>query len=135
MIEPERFKQVVKQSFSFLVTEHEMKFEKEVIQGNSFYDLTYSNDHRAISVSLENVENYFLVILFKLKGGQLPNFDDKTRTIHLSELTKSILTKIDNKDFVENNEFFQEIDVHGSTENLILKSAKELRLCLKYIEP
>ncbi|MCO4292017.1 hypothetical protein NF867_03965 [Solitalea sp. MAHUQ-68] len=131
MIDSDKFQNFVKRTFSFLVTEYGMTLDKEKINGNAFYDIQFRDKDKVISVSLENIENYFQVILFNLNNGQLPDYDDKTRTIHLTELNKKFLTALDKKEFEDNDRQFADIVTEDKTEKQILKSAKDLRLCLK----
>jgi len=111
-----------------------MKYENEKINGNVFYDIHYRDKDKVISISLETIENYFQVILFKLHGGQMPDYDDKTRTIHLNKLNQSILKTVDKVEFADNNNFFEDIRTENETERMILKSAKDLRICLKHYD-
>jgi len=134
MIESDRFIKFVQGTFSFLVTELKMKYEKETINGNIFYDIHYRDKDKVISISLETIENYFQVILFKLHGGQMPDYDDKTKTIHLNKLNQSILKTVDKTEFADNNNYFGDIRTEDETERMILKSAKDLRICLKYYD-
>jgi hypothetical protein len=132
MIDSKKYKKHVMNSFSFLETEFKMNFGGETIHGNAYFDIRYKDKEKVISISLEPIENYFQVILYKLDNGKLPNYDDKTKTIHLDKLNKGILTKLDKKEFDENNKFFKDIELKSETEKLILKSAKDLRLCIKH---
>jgi len=131
MIDSDKFQNFVKRTFSFLVTEYGMTLDKEKINGNAFYDIQFRDKDKVISISLENIENYFQVILFKLDNGQLPDYDDKVKTIHLTELNKRFLTTLDKKEFEDNDRHFGEIMTEDKIEKQILKSAKDLRLCLK----
>jgi hypothetical protein len=116
------------------MTEYAMTLEKGKINGNAFYDIQFRNKDNVISVSLENIENYFQVILFKLDNGRLPDYDDKVRTIHLTELNKKFLTTLDKNEFDDNDRHFGDIVTTDQTEKQILKSAKDLRLCLRQMK-
>lgn len=108
-----------------------MTLDKEKVNGNAFYDIQFRDKNNVVSVSLENIENYFQVILFKLDHGQLPDYDDKTRTIHLEELNKRFLATLDKEEFNNNDRHFEDIKTDDKIEKQILKSAKDLRLCFK----
>ena len=132
MIQADRFIEVVDRTFSFLVTDYKMAQDGAKISGNVFYDICYRDTVKVISISLETIEDIFQVILFRLDDGKLPDYDDKSRTIHLNRMTTDILPTVDKPEFAANNRFFQDIQPADKTEELILKSAKELRLCLRY---
>lgn len=132
MIDGKKYIEIVKLFFSFLITEFGFNQPKEIENGNAFYDVEYKDAKRTISISYENIEDYLQVIVFKLKNGQLPDYDDKTRTLHLSELNKTILSKIDKMEMEENNLLFDKFEGKDGLERKLLKSAKELRLSLKH---
>ena len=132
MIDGKKYIEIVKLFFSFLITEFGFNQTKETENGNAFYDVEYRDVKRTISISYENMENYLQVIVFKLKNGQLPDYDDKTHTLHLSELNKTVLPKIDKKEAAENNVLFDKFETKDSLERKLVKSAKELRLSLKH---
>ena len=123
---------IVKLFYNFLITEFGFNLTKETENGNAFYNIEYTDAARTISVSYENIEDYLLVIVFKLKNGQLPEYDDKSLTLHLSELNRIILSQIDKTAMEENNGLFSKFEPKSNSERKLLKSAKELRLCLKH---
>jgi hypothetical protein len=122
----------VKLFFSFLVTEFGYRLSKETENGNTFYDVEYLSKDRIVSISYENIEGYLQVIVFNLKDGKLPNYDDKIHTLHLNELNIRVLPIIDKNEIDRNNEEFNKFDSINELERKLLKSAKELRLALKH---
>jgi hypothetical protein len=131
MIDGKRYIEIVKVFFSFLITDFGFNQTKEVENGNAFYDIEYGDSQRAISISYENIEDYFQVIVFKLKNGGFPDYDDKTRTLYLNELNKKVLSGINKKEIEENNLKFNKFNTNDELERKLLKSAKELRLQLR----
>ena len=87
---------------------------------------------KIVSISYENIEDYFQVIIFKLQNGEIPNYDDETKTLHLNKLNKAILSKTEKNEFNLNNEYFSKFHTREKLQKEILKSAKELRLFLKH---
>lgn len=132
MIDGQEYIKTVKEYFSFLETEYNMKLSDQVINGSFFYDVSYRDKRHSISISYENGEDYLQVIIFILSNGKLPNYDDKTRTLHLNRLNSVVLPAIDKNDLSLNNEYFLKFREEGGFKGRLLKSAKELRLCLKY---
>jgi len=132
MIDGTKYIEVVKLFFSFLMTEFGFRLSKETENGNAFYDVEYSDAKRVVSISYENIEDYLQVIVFKLKNGKLPDYDDKTHTLHLNELNKRVLSEIDKNEIERNSEAFDKFDAKDELERKLLKSAKELRLALKH---
>jgi hypothetical protein len=122
----------VKAYFDFLITEFGFKISEEKIRGNAFYDVQYKNKTRVVSISYENIEDYLLVIIFLLQNGELPDYDDKTKTLHLNKLNVQVLSRIDKNEVSLNNEYFDKFNPKSELEKKLLKSAKELRLCLKH---
>lgn len=132
MIDGTKYIEVVKLFFSFLITEFGFRLSKETENGNAFYDVEYSDATRVVSISYENIEDYLQVIVFKSKNGKLPDYDDKTHTLHLKELNQRILFRIDKNEIKRNSEVFDKFDANDDLERKLLKSAKELRVALKH---
>ena len=132
MMEGNQFIETVKDYFAFLESEFNFKVSEEKILGNAFYDVQYRNKTRVVSVSYENIEDYLLVIVFMLQSGELPDYDDKTKTLHLNQLNAIVLPKVDKIEIDLNNEYFLKFQSKNELERRLLKSAKELRLCLKH---
>ncbi len=106
MIEANQYIETVESYFGFLTTEFDFKVSEEKIIGNAFYDVQYKDETRIVSVSYENIEDYLLVIIFLLQNGKLPDYDDKTKTLHLNQLNAKVLPSIDRTEINVNNEYF-----------------------------
>ncbi len=132
MIEGNQYIETVKAYYNFLVTEFCFRVLEEKIRGNAFYDVQYKDETRIVSISYENIEDYFLVIIFLLQNGELPDYDDKTKTLHLNQLNAKVLSRVDKNEINLNNEYFFKFKAKDELERNLLKSAKELRLCLKH---
>jgi len=133
MIKGLQFIEKAKEFYSFLDSEFKMQVVNETIRESIFYDLQYGNEGKIISISYENLEDYFQVIVFILLNGQLPDYDDKTRTLHLNILNSNILPIINIEEIESNNMYFINFKATSEVEKKLLKSAKELRLCLKHM--
>lgn len=134
MIEGEKYTEDVKTYFNYLITEFGFRMSNEKIRCNAFYDLQYSDGNRIVSVSYENIEDYLHVIVYMLQNGKLPDYDDKTKTLHLNRLNAQVMSIIDRNEIGLNNEFFVKFNPKLEIEKQLLKSAKELRLCLKHFK-
>ena len=132
MIEGDQYIKRVNFFFSFLNTEFRFRLYEEKVRGNVFYDVRFKNETKIISVSYENIEDYFEVVVFKLQNGEMPDYDDKVETLHLRKLNEAILSTVDKNEINLNKEYFREFKVTDELDRKLLKSAKELRLCLKY---
>lgn len=132
MLDGKNYIEMVESFFTFLVTEFDFRQTKKTENGNFYYDVEYRDAGRVVSVSYENVEDYLQVIVFRLENGMLPDYDDKRRTLHLYELNKRILAKIDKQEIEENSVLFSRFVANSRLERKLLKSAKELRLILKH---
>lgn len=132
MIDGEDYTETVKLLFSFLETEFGFKIEKETINGNVFYDIEFTNNKKkVISISYENIEDNLEVIVFLLQNGRMPEYDDKTKTLHLKQLNRQVMTKISKEDITLNAEYFAKYKIRNKIEQKLLNAAKELRLCLR----
>ena len=132
MIKGEKYIEDVKAYFNYLITEFGFIISNEKIRGNAFYDLQYSDGKLIVSVSYENIEDYLQVIIFMLQNGELPDYDDKSKTLHLNRLNAQVMSSIKRDEISLNNEYFVKFNPKTEIEKLLLKSAKELRLCLKH---
>ena len=131
MITSEKYIAFVKETFSYLIDELDYEVGNIKINGNIFYDVEFKKTNKVISISLETLENYPRVIIFNSDGRILSDYDNRTKTIHLNELTKEILPNLEKINFELNEKYFEKFKPETETEKLILKSAKELRICLK----
>ncbi|MGF7231948.1 hypothetical protein [Arachidicoccus sp.] len=134
MIDGNKYIEVVKIYFHFLITEFGFKVSEEINNGNFFYRLRYINKIKAVTVSYENIENYLSIFISILQNGELPDYDDKTKTLHLNKLNIQILSSIDKSEVQLNNDCFAKFNPKNELERKLLKSAKELRLCLKHFD-
>ena len=135
MVEGPEYVQAVRTMFSFLSEEYGLTDTSEKIRGNVFYDVQYQTPSKVISISYENIEDYLQVIVFKLKNGKLPDYDDKTQTLHLNALNKIAFSKASKTDIELNNQYFNHyIKADTAFERKLLKSAKDLRLAMQLVE-
>jgi hypothetical protein len=134
MIEGNKYVQTVRTIFSFLSEEYGITDTNENIRGNVFYDVQYQTPSKVISISYENIEDYLIVIVFKLKNGKLPDYDDKTHTLHLNALNKIAFSNASPADVELNNQYFSHIKADTAFERKLLKSAKDLRLAMQFVE-
>ena len=132
MIGGKEYMEKVKEYYSFLSTEFNLAIVNEKIRGNAFYDVQYGDKTKTVSINYENIEDCFQVIIFKLQNGQMPDYDDKTNTLHLNKLNAAVLSKVDKNESNLNNEYFTKFQAKDEIEKKLLKAAKELRLCLKH---
>ena len=132
MIEGKKYIEIVKQFYSFLETEFGYKKLNEIVNGSAFYDVEFKNKETVVSISYENIEGHLEVIVFMLQDGKMPDYDDKTNTLHLKYLNRLIMGKISKEVINLNAEYFAKYNAKNEIEQHILKGAKELRLCLKH---
>lgn len=132
MIEGKEYIGAVKLFYSFLETEFGFSKVSETINGNAFYDVEFKDSVRVISVSYENIEGHLEVIVFMLQNGKLPNYDDKTKTLHLKQLNRLMMAKVSKEEINLNEEYFAKFTPKNEIEKKLLKEAKELRVCLKH---
>ena len=132
MIEGEQFLAIVKQFYSFLEIEFGFKKTNETINGNTFYDVEFMEIEKMISISYENIEEHLEIIIFMLRDGKMPDYDDKTKTLHLRELNKMVMTTVNKDDLIINTKYFANYNATDEIEQQLLKGAKELRLYLRH---
>lgn len=132
MIEGKEYIEAVKMFFSYLETEFGFNKVNETINGNAFYDVEFKDKERVISISYENIEDHLEVIVFKLQSGNLPDFADKTKTLHLKRLNRLVIAEASKKEINLNTEYFDNYYPKNEIERKLLKKAKELRLILKH---
>ncbi|WP_437922465.1 hypothetical protein [Sphingobacterium sp. LRF_L2] len=132
MIEGEEYIEVVKEFYSFLETDFGFSKVNETINGNAFYDVEFRDKERIISISYENIEDHLEVIVFMLQNGKMPDYDDKTKTLHLKQLNRLVMAKASKEEIHLNAAYFAKYNAKNEIERKLLKEAKELRLCLKH---
>lgn len=134
MIDGKKYINTVRDFFSFLESEFAMTVAEEKERGNVYYDVQYRDQSKVVSISYENIEDYLQIIVFRLENGELPDYDDKTKTLHLSQLNRITLPNVDKNEIISNSEYFSKYVANGEVERQLLKSAKELRLCLMHLD-
>ncbi|RZJ98804.1 MAG: hypothetical protein EOO46_24070 [Flavobacterium sp.] len=134
MIEGDDYIKIVKEYFSFLPLERNMTDIIDKVRGNVFYDVQFHYQSKVISISYENIEDYLQVIVFMLRNGEMPDYDDKSSTLHLNALTKIAFSKATKGDIELNNSFFNSFNPDNDFKRKLLKSAKDLRLSMKMID-
>lgn len=134
MIDSIEYIKNVNDYFGFLITEFDFKLLEEKVRGNAFYDIQYKDNSRIISISYENIEDYLLVTVFMLQNGEMPNYDDKTKTLHLKQLNRLVIAKLSKEEINLNAEYFTKYNAKSELERKLLKEAKELRLCLTHFK-
>jgi len=134
MIENKDYINLVKLHFSFLETEFDYRLSNETVNGNALYDVEYRTSDKVISISYENIEDHLEVIVFLLEKDELPNYDDKSKTLHLRALNSQIIGDLNSKDICSNSEKFSNYITKDSFSKKLLKEAKELRLCLSHFD-
>ncbi|MCD8511858.1 MAG: hypothetical protein LRY73_19725 [Bacillus sp. (in: Bacteria)] len=130
MLNRDEYFSIIEKQFMFLVNEFEYTPLDKKSKISFLYDVNFQKGNTLITVSLDVRESYLQVILFNLTDGHLPDYDNEN-TIHLEKLNKMILSNLSKEEMKENNKFFQYIQPKNQLEKRILKSAKELRLCMK----
>jgi len=134
MIESTEYLKLVKSYFSFLETELDYSLVSETVRGNAFYDIVYQSEGKQISISYENIEDNFELIVFLLENGELPDYDNKTNTLHLNALNRQIISKLNKNEVCLNAEIFLQFEAKDNFSKKLLKEAKELRLCLVHFD-
>jgi hypothetical protein len=131
MITGDQFTESVEKLFSFLNADLAFSDVSKKIRNGLFYDIEFKSIDKIISVSYEAREDYLQIILFKLKDGEMPDYDDPKMTIHLDQLNKAIMPLVEPSEITENNNYFASKKASSNIEKQLLKAAKELRLCLR----
>lgn len=131
MMESSEYIRNVNDYFGFLITEFNFKLLEEKVRGNAFCDIQYKDNSRVISISYENIEDYLLVTIFMLQNGEMPDYDDTAKTLHLNRLNSLVTAKASKEEIILNAEYFAKYKAKNELERKLLKEAKELRLCLK----
>ena len=133
MIQGDKYVHTVKEFYGFLETEFGMKLQKVTISGNYYYIVEYTDDKMRISIYYENIGSYFSDNISLLENGKLQDHDDKRFNINLNKLSTLIFPLITENEITLNNVQFELFSVQNTIEKMLLKSAKELRICLGYL--
>lgn len=135
MIESGEYIESVERYFSFLETEFGYTRSRVSVIGNAFYDVEYEDGKSVISISYENVEDHLEIIYFELRKGIRPDYDDTTRTHHLSELNRRAMAQSNGTEIDANAILFARFVPRSPHQRVLIKKARELRLCLKILWP
>ena len=130
MVTDNEYFEKVETYFKFLVNEFKFKVESKTFNGNVFFDIEYKSKNILISISYENIEDFLEIIIFPNSANNNISFKGSNENFRLSQLRNDLLTKIKNSDFEKNNKFFIKFKTKNNFERNLLKSAKDLRICL-----
>ncbi|MDR1976852.1 MAG: hypothetical protein LBQ18_07655 [Campylobacteraceae bacterium] len=131
MIDGDKYIETTSAYFDFLIKEFGFKIFAKTINGNFFYSVQYKNETQLISISYENLEDFLSIAIVSLKDGGA-NVYDETKALNLNQLSAKILPHINKNGITENNKYFYQYSPQNAAERQLLKTAKELRICLKY---
>lgn len=95
-----------------------------------FYRVSFTALRHQVSLSYEPGDDAFFVVVFCREGGQLSDYDDRTRTPRLSDLNMRYMHLVSVSERASNQAFFEGVIARDPGEGLVLKAAKELRLVL-----
>ncbi len=121
----------VNRYYSFLENEFGFIVKRKTANGNAFYDIEYENGEKIISISYENFAEYLEVIVFILIDGKKPDYDDKSRTLHLKQLNQRVISYSSKEEISFNTAFFSKFLPEKLIEKRLIKAAMCLRLYLK----
>ena len=121
MIDGNEYLKKVKDYYNFIIEEFNFKVEEEIINGNFFYRIRYKDKTRAVTISYENAEDYLSLFISILQNGKLPNYDDKTKTLHLKQINKIVILNCSKEDINLNNEYFNRINAKSDLERKLLR--------------
>lgn len=106
----------------------------ESINGR-FCNVIFNRGECAISVTYELGEEEVFVSVYERTDGGLSDYDDRSRTVRLSDLNRTYMSSIGPEERAENESLFRLIRADDGEQVKLLKSAKELRLVLpRYLE-
>ena len=91
MFSKETYNDAVTRYFYFLDDEFGYNIMLNQHENTRLYDVEYTNGKKVILISYEVFGDGVKIIIFSLKDGKKPDYDDKTNTIHLSVLSKRII--------------------------------------------
>jgi hypothetical protein len=131
MLEDLEYFETVKLYYSFLETEFGFSKTNETTNGNAFYDVEFSDEERIISITYENIEDHLEVIFFLLQNGKMPDYADKTRTLHLKQLNRLVMAKASKEEINFNAEYFAKFNANNELERELLKKSKRTSIILE----
>ncbi|MDR0938375.1 MAG: hypothetical protein LBN29_03320 [Mediterranea sp.] len=134
MIEEQEYIETIETFFSFLIDEFGYVKSSVKIRGNAFYDVQYSNDIRSISISYENIGDYFQVIVYTLRNGEMPNYDDDENILYLKDHNRSIWETMSKESVKVIAEKFAQYHTYNPFKRAVLKQAKDLYAYLMNVE-
>ena len=130
MISSEEYITKVQAYFNFLIDDFNFQINKVSVNGNIYYNVEYINHNVTISISLETIENYIRVVIYKNSSKEISTSED-VKTLYLNVLTKNTLEHTSQLEFDLNNTYFKKFNPENGIDKMILKNAKDLRICLK----
>lgn len=127
-----QFVEYVIKEFGFLISDYKFRIER-IIQDDLVYGVQYKSDSRAVQVSFEVLDQFASVMIFRLKGDEVPSRDDTdnahplhklSQSIHaVNEVDESILPPLYDKETYKQNPVLKDLN----------KKARSLKRISKYV--
>jgi hypothetical protein len=118
--------------FQFLTEEFGYEVAGTTSVRDVYQEIVFGKTGQVISVSYENADDDLQVVLFKVKDGKLPDFDDETHTLHLTDMTDDVLARLTPGQIQEYKKWFSDINSETRLDKQLQESAAWLRLCLRH---
>lgn len=125
----DRFQNFIKKVFTPFLKEMGFTPESPHLSGR-YYRVNFIGDVHTLVVSFEPADSFFTVMLVRNDDNDLSAIDDPERTPRLADLNRMYMSQVTPSEREKNESFFSKIRVKDRSEQVLLKSAKDLRLVL-----
>jgi hypothetical protein len=123
------FSALLRSAFQPFLNELGFVMEAPLISGR-YYRSSFIGERNVVSVSYEPGDEAVIVAVFSKCGSEVSDFDDRSKTLLLSDLNRRYQSQVTESERLQNDLAFQCILVEDQAERVLLKAAKELRLLL-----
>jgi len=127
------FVRIVNEAFVPLLSRLGFSSEAPVLRGR-FNSASFLRKDYVVDVSYEPGDEAIIIMVLRRKDGKLSDIDDPANTVRLDTLKERYMHLVTREEFEEGNVAFGAVRATDPTEQLMVKSARELALVLpKYL--
>jgi len=126
------FIEYVKKEFGFLILEFNFKMEKE-IKDQLAYGVLFKSKTRAVQVYHEVLDQFSSVMIFRLRDGRLPDWDDTENSVPLHKISDFIHTAYQVDESILQPPFSKEVYSKNPQLKDLNRKARALRRIAKVI--
>lgn len=125
-------RQIVNQYFAGFLQEYGFSQAPQKRSGGKFEKVEFKGLDCRVLISHEFGDDYLLIVVQDPRCSGVADFDNSAKTLRLGDITRDVMPLVSPEAIEANNSYFSDLEKTATTSQrcMVLKRAKEIRLCL-----